>query len=158
MSISLDGFAEFMDGLSKVVDSTEELYKRGVYEGTKVLADEVKKGLNGLKVDNGWGTAEKPLQGVNQNVKETLIHAMGVSKIEFVNGSANASVGFKGYDGIKTKKYPNGRPIQMLMRSVESGTSFMMKQPVIRQSVNRAKKQVEGAIKKAVNEFIAERM
>ena len=158
MSMNLDGFNEFVDGLTKVFSDAELMYKKGVYNGAKILADEVKKGLNGLRVDDGYGTAGRPLHGVSQNVKESLVQGMGVSRIEFVNGSANVAVGFDGYDNIKTKKHPNGRPIQMLMRSVESGTSFMTKQPVIRQATNRAKKQVEEAIEKTVSDFIGERV
>lgn len=158
MIIESDGFTEFIDGLTKVFSDAEIMYKRGVYNGVKILADEVKKGLNGLRVDDGYGTKDKPLHGVNQYIKDGLIKSMGVTRIEFVNGSANAAVGFDGYDGVRTRKYPNGRPHQMLMRAVESGTSFMVKQPVIRPAVNRAKKRVEEAIEKTVNDFIEERV
>lgn len=158
MKIEDDGIAEFIGNLTKVFEDADVLYKIAVYDGAKILADEVKKGLNGLRVDNGWGTADKPLNGVNQYTKDGLITAMGISKIQQSGGVTNVSVGFDGYDGIKSAKYPKGRPYQMLMRSVESGTSFMTKQPVIRPAVNRTRKQVEGAIDKAVKRFFDERI
>ena len=37
-------------------------------------------------------------------------------------------------------------PVAVLVRSIESGTSFMRKQPVFRAAVNRVKGQAEDAI------------
>lgn len=158
MKFEMDGIADFIGQLTKVYDDAEVMYKRAAYAGARILADEVKKGLNGLRVTGArWGTPEEPLDGVIESTKAALIDRMGVSKIENDGQMTTVSVGFSGY-GHATKKYPQGIPIQMLARSVESGTSFMRKQPFIRAAVNRAKKQVDAEIEKEVTAFFEQRI
>ena len=159
MRLEMDGISELIGQLELLAEEADEMYKRAAYAGASVLADEVKKGLNGLKVVKArWGTADNPLEGVTKTAKSDLIAAMGVSKIENDGQKTTVSVGFHGYGSRPTKKYPQGIPNQMLMRSVESGTSFMRKQPVVRVAVNRAKKQVDSAIEKEITDFLQKRI
>lgn len=158
MKIEMSGISELIGQLELLAEDADDVYKRAAYAGAKVLADEVRKGLNGLKVVKArWGTAEDPLQGVTETTKQALIASMGVSNIENDGQKTTVSVGFHGY-GHPTKKYPQGIPNQMLMRSVESGTSFMRKQPVVRPAVNRAKRQIEMAMEKEVADFLKKRI
>ena len=160
MQMKVDGIDEFLADITKVFDDAELIYRRCAYEGAKVLADEVKKGIEGLKVDNGWGTQEHPLNGVNGYVKADIRDGMGISKIETEGGLTKVSVGFSGYSSrvTSTKRWTTGTPIQMLARSVESGTSFMRKQPFVRPAINRAKKKIDEAIEKEAVNLIKERM
>lgn len=162
MQMKMEGVDEFLADLTKVYNDAEIIYKRCAYQGAKVLADEVKKGIEGLKVQNGYGTQERPLNGVNGWVKADLRDGMGVSKIEVEGGKTNVSVGFDGYstraENVKWLKYWEPVPIQMLARSVESGTSFMRKQPFVRPAINRAKKRIDEAIEKEAVNLIKERM
>ena len=160
MNIKMDGISEFVNNLTKVYDDAEVMFKRSAYNAAGVVADEVKAGLKGLRtapykyVKDG----EPPLDGVTKLEKSDLIESMGISKIESRDGLTTVSVGFDGYGSTPTKKYPQGLPNQLLMRSVESGTSFRRKQPVIRPAINRSRTKIDSAIKKAVTEFIESKM
>lgn len=46
----------------------------------------------------------------------------------------------------------------MLMRSVESGTSFRKKHPVVRPAVTRSRKQAQAKMGETIDEEIAKRM
>ena len=44
------------------------------------------------------------------------------------------SVGFVGYNSIKTKKYPKGQPNRLIAASVNSGSSVRQKDPFVRRA------------------------
>ena len=159
MGFSVDGLDEFITRISDLENHTDGLFRRCAYEGAKVIADEIKKGLNNLRVvEARWGTSKHPLQGVTEKQKADLIKSMGVSRIQTANGVTTVSVGFHGYGSEPTKQYPKGIPNRLLIQEVESGTSFMRKQPVVRSAINRAKKSLDSAIQNEATKYINERM
>ena len=98
------------------------------------------------------------LTGISRKQKQDLIAGFGLSPMEDSGDFINTKAGFEGYGSIKTKKYPKGTPNAMLMRSVESGTSFREKRPTVRPAVNRAKKRAQEAMEKELDKQIKERM
>lgn len=134
------GLDEYTAKIRKLSRNSNIIIERGVYVGAGVVADAVKSGLQSLPVQNGFGTPENKLTGISRRQKSDLIKSMGLAPIKHeANGYINTKLGWDGYGSIPTKKYPKGVPNQLLMRSVESGTSFRKKTPVIRKSVNRVK-------------------
>ena len=134
------GIDEYSSKIRKLSRNSNRIIERGIYVGAGIVANSVKSGLQNLPVENGFGTEENKLTGVSRRQKSDLIKSMGLAP----NGYINTKVGWDGYGSIPTKTYPKGVPNQLLMRSVESGTSFRKKTPVIRKSVNRVK---EAAVK-----------
>ena len=150
-------FEGYLNKLSKLEEEEEAVIKKAVYAGGGVMADAIKDALKTLPIQEGenglpeMGTSEHPLKGVSRKQKEDLIDSMGTSPIqEFKKGYISTKIGWDGYGSVKTKKYPKGVPNQMLMRSVESGTSFRKKNPVIRKAVTKNKKATEEKMKDVV--------
>lgn len=134
------GIDEYSSKIRKLSRNSNRIIERGIYVGAGIVANSVKRGLQNLLVENGFGTEENKLTGVSRRQKSDLIKSMGLAPIKHqANGYINTKVGWDGYGSIPTKTYPKGVPNQLLMRSVESGTSFRKKTPVIRKSVNRVK-------------------
>lgn len=134
------GLDEYTAKIRKLSRNSNIIIERGIYVGAGVVADAVKSGLQSLPVQNGFGTPENKLTGISRRQKSDLIKSMGLAPIKHqANGYINTKLGWDGYGSIPTKKYPKGVPNQLLMRSVESGTSFRKKTPIIRKSVNRVK-------------------
>jgi hypothetical protein len=77
--------------------------------------------------------------------KAILEQRLGVSHIEATGDRADAVVSFAGYNGRPTKKYPNGVPVPMIARSIESGSSVREKNPFIRRAYNNAKSKAQQA-------------
>lgn len=50
----------------------------------------------------------------------------------------------------------NSKPVGVIANAINSGTSFMRKQPFIRQAINRSKKQALSTIEKTVETLVAE--
>lgn len=151
----IDEYASFLEELWK---DERAIIEAAVYEGAGIVADEIKKGLKGIPVDEGIGTAEHPISGVSRRQKADIINEFGLAPVENKDGFVNTKAGFDGYGSIKTKKYPKGQPIAMLVRSVESGTSFRKKTPVIRPAVNRARKKAQETMQKTIENEINKRM
>ena len=63
-------------------------------------------------------------------------------------------IGFDGYNQLTTKRWPQGQPNSMVARSVESGTSWMKKQPFMRNAEQSAKGPCEAVMEKTVDEHI----
>ena len=57
-----------------------------------------------------------------------------------------------------TKKHPGGIPNALLARAITSGTSFRVKNPIIRTSVNKAKKKSIAAMQKEIEKGIGKEM
>lgn len=156
--IDFKGIDEYADRLSILFKDSEEMIKKAVYAGAALVADEIKQGLQEIPIEEGpdglppVGTADNPLKGVSRRQKADLIQGFGLAPMEEDNGYINTKAGFDGYGSVKTKKYPKGVPNAMLMRSIESGTSFRKKHPVIRKACTRARKKAEEAMKQAVEE------
>lgn len=152
--IDFKGIEEYAKALGILWKDSENIVKKAVYEGADIVANEIKQGLRSLPVDERVGTEENPIEGVGRIQKEDLIEGFGLSPMENKDGYISTKAGFDGYGSIKTKKYPKGQPLAMLMRSVESGTSFRKKTPVIRKAVMRARKAAEAKMAETVEEEI----
>lgn len=158
------GLDEYERALSRLGKKTVEIAKSGVYAGSAYMADAIKDALKSLPVIEGditglppVGTPEDPLTGVSRKQKQDLLDSMGITPIiQDSDGYINAKIGWDGYGSIPTKKYPKGVPNQMLMRSIESGTSFRKKNPIVRMAVNKNKKAAEEGLNKAVEKALRE--
>ena len=154
--LSFPGLSEYELVLSRLGEKTEEIAGKAVYEGTAIVADEIRKGIEGLPIVSGFGTEEKPLPGgVTQSQKKGLLNGLGISKIRNDYGYINVKIGFDDYNSTMTKKYPNGQPNALVARGVEGGTSWKQKHPFVRPAVSRSKKASEKAMQEALDREIA---
>lgn len=143
-TLTFKGLQDYELKISRASKDTEKIFGRATYAGAKIVADEMKKSIEGLPIVNGYGTAEKPLSGgVTAVQKRGLIDGFGISGLQNDNGFHNVKLGWDGYNATKTKDYPNGQPNQLVARGVESGTSWKQKHPFIRPAVTRARKKAE---------------
>lgn len=156
--LTVTGLDDYGTRIEKLFENTEQICKEAVYAGAGVIADAIKEGIRSLPIDNGIGTDKKKLKGITNRQKADLINGFGLAPIENNNGDINTKIGFDGYGSIPTKKYPKGLPNASLMRSVESGTSFREKSPIIRKTVNsnrkKAQKEMENVVDKKCEEIM----
>ena len=133
---------------------------KAIYPGAAVLYAEVQAGIDSLPTDEGYGTKDAPKSGLKAVQKEGLKRSLGIAKMQDKDGFRNVKVGFDGYNAIKTKRWPQGQPNQMVARSIERGTSFLRATPFMKQAISRAKKPATAAMNEAfiaaMKEFIEE--
>lgn len=155
--IEFKGINEYAKVLAALGNESEEIVKSAVYKGAAIVADEIKSGINSIPIQEGnnglppVGTPENKLYGISRKQKGDLMDSFGLAPMENDGDYIQTKAGVDGYGSIPTKKYPGGVPNVMLMRSIESGTSFRDKHPVFRQATNRARKRAEEAMKNEID-------
>lgn len=156
MKIESSGINEAMAKLSALGKDTGDIARKTVYQGAAVVADAVKEELKKLPVQEGengmppYVKDGEKLTGVTRKQKGDLIDSMGIAPIqEFKgNGYIQTKIGWDGYGSVKTAAYPGGLPNQLLMRSIESGTSFRKKNPLVRRAALRVRSEAVKTMKK----------
>jgi len=124
---------DFVLQLSKFAGNSEEIAKKAIYAGAKIMADKIKQNLEGILSSEATGE---------------LVASFGVTPIEKnADGNWNCKIGFDGYD----KK---GVANQLKARVIESGTSKKAKRPFVRPAVNSTKKKVIEKMNQIIEEEI----
>ena len=98
------------------------------------------------------------VNGVTASQKEGLLSGLGIAHFRNDGGFINVKIGMDGYNSTRTKQFPNGQPNALIIRSLESGTSFRSRNPVITRATNSAKGAAEAAIQKKMDEEIKKRI
>ena len=158
MKVDITGFEAVNKMFADMERDLQGAVNAALFDGAKIAADEVKRGLEALPVqEDKNGNAPfvppggTPLRGITSTQKQDLIESMGVASFKTDSKGTNTSIGFNGY-GHSTWKGGQPLPNQVLMREVESGTSWMQKHPVIRQAMNRTKERIKAEMSKTFKE------
>ena len=156
------------DGLDTYIATLEQLagpaldadMKRAIYEGAGVMMDAVKAEVNALPVYAGFkrGTPENKIEGVSIAQKKGLMDGLGISRMRYDGDFLNAKIGADGYNGIRTKRWPQGQPNAMVVRSLEAGTSFLKRSPIITRAVRKARAKTEKTIADAYDKVLRQRL
>lgn len=133
----------------------KDILGRAVYDGAAVVADEIRKSLERVPTDEGYGTESAPARGPKKAQKKGLYESLGITSMQDDGtGYLNVKIGFDGYNDIVTQRWPRGQPNQMVARAVESGTTWMQKNDFVRRAVASSRKRAIEAMKKAVDKGI----
>lgn len=135
----------------KLESNTEQIIGKAIYNGAGVVMKAVKGAVDGISTDNRFGTPENMTTGPSSIQKMGLVHSLGIAKMRNDNGFYNVKIGFDGYNNVKTKTWPQGQPNMMVARAVESGTSWMQKQPFMRKAEQNSRKACEEAMSATVD-------
>ena len=146
------GMDEYLAKLGNLEFAAPGLVGQAIYEGAKVVADQVRAEIEALP------TAESKRVAIprdpTQVEKDGLLDGLGVAKKKNDGGYINVKIGMDGYNTDKTKKYPKGKPNAMIARSLESGSTVMKRNAFISRAVNKTKKEAEAAMQKVIEEGI----
>lgn len=145
---SLEGLSDFSKKLARLgqIAYADRVCKMALYDGAKVVADSMREEISALPIDNGHGTAEKPLNGVGTLQKEGLLVGFGIAPMRKDGSVWDTKAGFDGYNGLHTSAFPSGQPNAMIAASVESGTSFRRKNPFITRALRKSREKAQAAM------------
>jgi HK97 gp10 family phage protein len=181
-SIEVTGLDEAMQKLDKLGKEGQQIVARGLYEGAGVMADKVSREVHGISTEPFHYAAGGQKRKPSPEEKTILENARkGVSKFKKTATRVETHVGIgDGYanitwnhakSGLRTK-YKIGyggkarqsqsqegkssgrsaKPVYVVLNAINSGTSFMQKQPFMRKAFSQGAKQAEEAIEKSVLE------
>lgn len=152
----LDAYIDKIDALSGL---TQEYVGQAIYAGAEVVADATKTAIEGLETDErvnvpDTGSDADKKRSINKLQKKGLVESFGIASARYDGNFYNVKTGFDGYNEIRTKRWPMGQPNAMIARSLESGTSFMRKNPIITKATNQSKKKAIEAMQDSLNKSI----
>lgn len=151
-SIQVEGMNELLRGMEKLPEKATKVAAEALYEGAGIVADAVSGAVQGIATEPfhyaTGGRTRKP----SPEEKALVAGAKhGVAKFRKNGISVQTSVGYQnaGYGTINGKT----KPIPQVANAINSGTSFMQRQPFM----TRAFSQSKGAAKAAIEAGIKSR-
>ena len=146
---------EYLAKLSKLeVLTRTEVIGSAIYAAADIMTDAIRAELEKVPTDESWGSPDNPTQGPKAIQKKGLAESLGIASMRNDAGFLNVKIGFDGYNQVRTKEWPKGQPNQMVARSIESGTSWMKKNPFARRAVRKTKKEAMEIMKQSVDQSI----
>ena len=149
-----EGVDDYVAQLQNLYNRSDEVVGAAVYNGAKTVMKYVSAAVDGIVTDNRHGSPEHRTSGPNAYQKEGLVRSLGITPARYDGTFYNVKIGFDGYNKLKTKTWPQGQPNSMIARSVESGTSWMQKQPFMRKAEQSAKIPCEKVMAETVDKAI----
>lgn len=146
------GISKYTDNLDNLLFDTGKMVGKMLYEGAKIVTDEVAKNIDALPTQLGRpkkGQQREPSPQEKQGLKDGL----GIAKKKIDGTFINVKVGFDGYNSVTTERWPNGVPNALVARSIESGTTFIKRHPFVTQAVKATKAEAEKRMAEIVDEF-----
>ena len=160
MTVSTSGIGELEKMLGKLADKTQEIASKAMYKGAGVMADGYTKGIDSIKTEPFHYVAMPEVIGkryASPEEKAALIGKTGIAKFQKDTDSVNTLVGIgpnAGYADVAGKQ----KAVPLVARSINSGTSFMHKQPVIRKAISSSRKAAKAEIVAEAEKLIDEIM
>ena len=155
MTARIEGMDEISEMLTALEEEAPKAAAAGLYDGAGVMAKEIEKGVNGIKTAPFKYASRGRMRAPSPEEQEALRGAIGVAKFDRNGTEVNTSVGFgnAGYADVAGKQ----RPVALIANAINSGTSFMQKQPFFRRSASAGAKAAETAIIKAIEQRLDEK-
>lgn len=133
----------------------DEICGSAIYGAAGIVADEIRASLEQIPTDEGFGTSGSPVRGPRKVQVKGLEEGLGIASMQDDGtGYFHVKIGFDGYNKVVTRRWPNGQPNQMVARSVESGTTWMQKNPFVRRAVTTSRKRALDFMKNSVDQTI----
>ena len=145
MTISTEGMDELSAMLAKLGDKAQEVASKALYEGAGVVANAMKKGTGSISTEPFKGKRVYGYRLASPEEKAAVHGKTGIAKFDKNGSEVNTLVGLardSGYVQLGSRK----TPVIEIARSINSGTSFMHKQPVFRKAVSQSKAEAQAAI------------
>lgn len=158
------GLDLYMKEIQKLCDNTLGCMKQSLFEGAGIIADEIHQGLESLPVEEtSKGTAPfaykgKKLKGVTSQQKADILENFGIAAHRSEGGAVTTLIGVRGSGYTVSNDGEGEVPINVILRSIESGCSFREKNPIIHNAVNRSKSKAIDAMNKKFETIIEEAM
>lgn len=157
--MKVDGMAEISELLGKLEERAPAVASGALYEGAAVMAEEVKKGAEGIRTAPFQFAKPGERRLPSPEEKQIIVDAgIGIAKFGKNGTEVDTSVGYRnsGYADLAGKQVP----VPLIVNSVNSGTSFLIKQPFVRKAARtggtKAMKKMTEHIDNAFAEYIKE--
>ena len=149
--ISTSGMDELLGKIQRAGEAAHDIAAAGLYEGAGVVADSVSRAVGSIATEKFRYAAGGAKRLPSPEEKAVIEGApKGVAHFHDNGGSVNTSVGLNaaGYGSVAGRS----KPVGLIANAINSGTSFMTKQPFYRRAVSQSKGQALGKIETKLRE------
>ena len=149
MTISTDGIEELGTMLAKLEGKAYDVASEALYDGAGIVGNAFTAAINRIHAEPQGKKNKKPMKTPKRwptpEEKAALQGKSGIARFNKDGDGVDTLIGISGASGYANV---NGKPkaVRLIARSINSGTSFMKKQPVFR----RAKTASQSAAKNAI--------
>lgn len=149
INMKVEGLLGLSEQLAQLGEDAQSVASSALYEGAGIMATEIQNGAEGIKTAPFhfavFGTREP-----SPEEKEAILGAVGIAKFEKNGAEVNTSVGYgnTGYAMVAGKR----KAIAQIANAINSGTSFMNKQPFVRKAATSGGKKAGEAITKSIED------
>ena len=146
-SVQVEGMKEISDMLAKLGDKSTAAAASGLYDGAGVMAGEIQQKAGSISTAP-FHYAVFITREPSPEEKEIVQQGIGIAKFNKNGSEVNTSVGYgnAGYAILAGKQ----KAVAQIANAINSGTSFMKKQPFVRNAVASARRKSEEAIVKTI--------
>lgn len=159
MTIKTDGLTELSEMLTRMGNKAEDVASGALYDGAGIVADAFTQAVNRIQAEKQRKKVKPPGKTPKRlatpEEKAALQGKIGVARFRKNGSEVDTMIGITGKAGYAIV---NGKPkaIRLIARSINSGTSFMKKQPVFRQAKSKAQGPAKAAIVAKAEEMLNE--
>lgn len=154
--MKVDGMEELSKVLDELGEAAPAAAASALYEGAGLMAEEIRKGAEAIRTEPFRYTRDGTRLPSPEEKEIVLAAGAGIAKFDKNGTEVNTSVGYRasGYADLKGKK----KPVPLIVNSINSGTSFMQKQPFVRKAarsgapkaMDKMRKSIETAFEKII--------
>lgn len=153
MTMTMEGLDQVSDMLDRLGNRAEEVASGSLFKGAGVVADAFKSATGSIRTETFRGKREHRMPSPEE--KAALSGKSGIAKFKKNGNEVDTIVGIAqnaGYATLGKRKVA----VREIARSINSGTSFMQKQPVFRRAVSISKGAASAAIVSAAEKMFNE--
>ena len=150
MKYRFKGLEKYISQLENLTNpvAVEALMKEAVYKGAEVVANETRRELEKLPTDDSKYVKGGTRKSIRSVQKSDLIKSFGISRFQDNRGFLNVKTGVdRSYNRLD-------RSNLSVARQLESGTSYMPKNPVFSRASRKAREGCLEAMQESFNKSI----
>lgn len=149
--LKVDGMTEIGEMLKQMEDAAPGAASKALYDGAGLMADALNRGAENIRTAPfKWASRSRGETRLPSPEEKEIVTAAsaGIAKFNKDGTEVDTSVGFRnaGYAQLKKKIVP----IPKIVNAINSGTSFMKKQPFVRKAARAAEPNVLKAMQERI--------
>ena len=155
MTINTDGIEELGAMLAELEDKAYDVASEALYEGAGIVGDAFTGAIGQIRTAPFKYAAGGRMRLASPEEKAALQGKSGIAKFNRDGDGVDTLIGISGAAGYASI---NGKPkaVRLIARSINSGTSFMQRQPVFRKAKTVSQGKAKAAIVSKADELFKE--
>ena len=146
-TMKAEGMAELSEMLQRMEENASKVASMALYDGAGIMADEINRQAAGIQTAP-FHYAVFITRQPSPEEKDLVMQGAGIAKFDKNGTEVGTSVGYgnAGYGDLKGKQVP----IPKIVNAINSGTSFMQKQPFVRKAEKAGGTRAMQAMKESI--------